>query len=604
MNQIRLQTGGESVPTFDRCEPGAAARTDRHPSRLSRSRHRRFAFASSPLLLALIGLAGTAGAQTSFPITFDARTLAAPFFNVNFGTIGAIWATAQLQTFSFPPGAYTFHAPPSSPLLVAFTVTATGTVDVDPPVSYASGSGSTLTVTGLPLTVDATTLSTHGWGLGGDAGHGSTSAISTVNLLPGLHSFQLPAGNSTSQFTFALGSDGSIGSDPVLPVYATGTGTSTLTVAGFPLTVDATALSANGWGLSGGEVGRPTAAISTVRLLPGPWRFELPAGHPGMTFVFTLGNDGTLDFDSSHDAYVSGRGTATLTVAGLPLTIDATALSHSAFNILAGEAGGGQSSQVTTLRLLPTTNGFPLSFHSPPSTGNSFAFTFSTSGTVDFAASLDLYVSGRGTGTLTISGFPITIDATAVPVADFNISFDAGGPNQVTTFRQIPGLYDLRLPASSSNVVFYTVDGLGHLDYDTALDFCVQGRGTNVLTVLCDPASTPDPLQLIADLKTYINGLAASSLKNSNGKLASALVNKLNAVLSQVDAALDETNPAVQDQLLQDALDKIRNDILAKTDGCGAAGAPDSNDWIVDCAVQAEVSLRLNRILAAITTLI
>ena len=502
MNQIQLPSGRASVPTIHRSGREGLASTS-WPA----------------LLLALGGLAGIADAQT-FPITFDARTLSAPSFNVNFG---ATAPTNQIHTIELTPGSYNFHSPPSSPNnLLAFTVTNTGTVDFD-------------------LSADA---------------------------------------------------------------YAGGRGTSTMTVTGLPLTVDATALSSPDWSLlaTGGGYGS-TTQVSTLRVLPGLYRFEMPASHAGMTFNFPLGIDGMLDFDPSHDAYASGRATSTLTVVGLPLTINATALSHGDFNILYGGGGSGLSSQVTTVRLLPTTAS-PLWFQSPASSLNIVPFTFSTSGVVDYDNSLDAYVSGRGTSTLTISGFPIIINATAVPVADFNIAFSAGGPNQVTTVRQIPGLYDLRLPASSSNVVWYTVTGLGTINYDPAFDLCVSGRGTNVLTVLCDPASSPDPLQLMADLKTFTQGLPVSALKNSNAKLVNALVNKLDASLSQVEAALEETDPAVQDQLLQEALDKIHHDILAKTDGCGTAGGPDSNDWIIDCAAQTEISLQLNRILAAITALI
>ena len=500
MNQLQLPNDRVSVP--------------------SRSRSRWRASPSFPaLLLVLSGFAGTAAAQT-FPITFDARTLSSTRFNIS---LGGPEPTNQLHTFELAPGSYAFHSPASSPNnLLAFSVSNAGTVDFDLSAdSYASGRGtSTLVVTGLPLTVDATALSSPDWSLiATEGGYGSTSQVSTLRVLPGLY------------------------------------------------------------------------------------RFEMPASHPGMTFHFTLGIDGMLDFDASHDGYASGRGTSTLTVVGLPLTIDATALSHPDFNMLSGGAGSGLSSLVSTFRLLPTT-GYPLVFQSPASTLNLFPFTFSTNGTVDYDLSHDAYVSGRGTSTLTVSGFPIIIDATAVPVADWNISFGYGGPNQVRTARQIPGLYDLRLPASSGNVVFYTVSGLGTIDYDPAYDFCVRGRGTNVLTVLCDPASTPDPLQLIADLRTYINGLPLSVLKNSNTRLVNALVNKLDAVESQVEAALAEADPAVQDQLLQDAVDKIRNDILAKTDGCDASGAPDSNDWIIDCTIQAEIFLRLDRILAAIMGLI
>jgi hypothetical protein len=37
-----------------------------------------------------------------------------------------------------------------------------------------------------------------------------------------------------------------------------------------------------------------------------------------------------------------------------------------------------------------------------------------------------------------------------------------------------------------------------------------------------------------------------------------------------------------------DARDKLES-VLRKTDGCAMSGAPDPNDWIEDCAAQAEV---------------
>ena len=72
---------------------------------------------------------------------------------------------------------------------------------------------------------------------------------------------------------------------------------------------------------------------------------------------------------------------------------------------------------------------------------------------------------------------------------------------------------------------------------------------------------------------TTINGLDPGVLKNPNMK--NALTNKINAVLMDID-----------NQLYQEALDKLQHDILGKTDGCASAGAPDNNDWIKDCAAQ------------------
>ena len=53
---------------------------------------------------------------------------------------------------------------------------------------------------------------------------------------------------------------------------------------------------------------------------------------------------------------------------------------------------------------------------------------------------------------------------------------------------------------------------------------------------------------------------------------------EINAVLSIIDQGLYE-----------EALNKLTNDILEKTNGCAEIGYPDNNDWIRDCDSQAEV---------------
>lgn len=70
--------------------------------------------------------------------------------------------------------------------------------------------------------------------------------------------------------------------------------------------------------------------------------------------------------------------------------------------------------------------------------------------------------------------------------------------------------------------------------------------------------------------------LKLESLKNKNMK--EALLNKINEALDMIDEGL-----------YRDALNKVQNDILQKTDGCADTGQPDNNDWIITCEEQAEV---------------
>ena len=61
--------------------------------------------------------------------------------------------------------------------------------------------------------------------------------------------------------------------------------------------------------------------------------------------------------------------------------------------------------------------------------------------------------------------------------------------------------------------------------------------------------------------------------------MGNALTNKINALLQMIEQE-DYSN----------ALDKIENDILKKSDGCASNGAPDKNDWILNCTGQGQVS--------------
>jgi TolB protein len=82
--------------------------------------------------------------------------------------------------------------------------------------------------------------------------------------------------------------------------------------------------------------------------------------------------------------------------------------------------------------------------------------------------------------------------------------------------------------------------------------------------------------QRIGDLSATIGALNSGAFKNAN--MQNTLTNKINAVLQDIDQAM-----------YQQALDKLQNDILSKTNGCAETGVADANDWIKDCATQAQI---------------
>jgi len=80
----------------------------------------------------------------------------------------------------------------------------------------------------------------------------------------------------------------------------------------------------------------------------------------------------------------------------------------------------------------------------------------------------------------------------------------------------------------------------------------------------------------IRDLTQTVGALPPAVFKNKT--LGNALINKLQAVINQIDAG-NYTG----------ALAKLRDDVIPKTDGCATGGVPDANDWITDCETQGQV---------------
>jgi adenylate cyclase len=88
--------------------------------------------------------------------------------------------------------------------------------------------------------------------------------------------------------------------------------------------------------------------------------------------------------------------------------------------------------------------------------------------------------------------------------------------------------------------------------------------------------STEDIILKLQDTISCINSLSSQSFKSSNMKKALAI--KMNAVI-------DDTNNSQYGE----ALRKLDNDVLQRTDGCAKAHKPDKNDWITTCTAQDRV---------------
>jgi len=377
-------------------------------------------------------------------------------------------------------------------------------------------------------------------------------------------------------------------------------GVATSAVTGtFAITFDATAVSAGRFNIPSTTLNGPNV-VTSIELAPDAYNFCVPTSNNCFEFVVTAA--GTLDFASTLDSYVHGRGTTTLVVTGSPIAFDATAVSAGSFNIDFGDIGTG-ANVPTTYQLIPGVYRYCV-----PASNNCFLFAVTAAMTLDFDPTLDGYVHGRGTTMLVVTGDPITVDATAVAAADFNIDFGdvASGPNVPTTLALVPGTYRMCVPASNDCFLF-DVTAAGRVDFDASLDGRLAGRGTTTLvvgglapTVTCvgstsAPAvvavaptscsatiAAPQAGSCAAPATCTFDGLATEQLglgTHTVAVVATAATGQV-ASCASVVAVVDQTAPAVSlapspsvlwppdHKLMPIALH------LAATDNCNVVGTP------------------------------
>lgn len=138
--------------------------------------------------------------------------------------------------------------------------------------------------------------------------------------------------------------------------------------------------------------------------------------------------------------------------------------------------------------------------------------------------------------------------------------------------------------ASSTDIVAnvagaYTI----RLEVTDGYSSATTTTGFNVITV-------HDAIVVATEaLATVVGQLDPNFLKNRNQKIA--LGNKLDEVLTLVSQGDYQT-----------ALAKLQSDVLGKTNGCGDSA--DNNDWIVDCAIQSELQIRIAAILSLLNVVL
>jgi hypothetical protein len=366
---------------------------------------------------------------------------------------------------------------------VQFTVAADGTVNYDPSLNgVLSGQGTTtLVVNGATITVDATALQADVpyLRLNGVSPVESTSAPFSITVLPGPDLFAQAYTNNSVQFNVLA--NGTVTYDPSLEGVLTGTGTSTLTIHGVTVTVDATALQADVpyLRLNGVSPSESTSAPFPITVLPGP--NSLAQAFTNDAVLFNVGNDGTITWGPSLNGVLTSNGPNSLTIHGVAVTVDATALQSAVPSLTLNTASAIEPTNAPfTITVLPGPNTL-----AEYGSNNYVQFTVNPDGTISYDPSLQGILTTSGPNMLTIHGETLEVDATALSQQDSTFSLDGFGAfstAQVQFFQVLPG-GNYSFQAGTTSMQF-SLDAMDQLSFATIYDAIATGRGTNTLTLL------------------------------------------------------------------------------------------------------------------------
>jgi hypothetical protein len=279
---------------------------------------------------------------------------------------------------------------------VAFTLAANSTVGYDPSLQgILLGAGvQKLTIHGATITLDATGLSVPFVYVESVSVAVPNTGTVQFTGLPGTYQLFDPYGTGAA-VAFTLAANSTVGYDPSLQGVLLGAGGPKLTIHGATITLDATGLSVSFVYAAGNSVVVPNTGTVQFTDLPGTYNLFDPRSADTILH-FTLLANNTVSYDPALEGNLTGNSTPTLTIHGVTLTVDATALSSQTSTFALAGVGIFSTTQPQTFQVLAGT----LSFQAGTL---QFTFTISTQDQLSFDPSLDNQLSGRGTNTLTVT---------------------------------------------------------------------------------------------------------------------------------------------------------------------------------------------------------
>ena len=345
-----------------------------------------------------------------FLVTLDGRDLSAPHYLV--ANVTSWLSRTELNALHLLAGQYRFVQP--NAVAVDFVIRIDGTLD------YANGSDvflrgrgtSVLRILGFSIAIDARVLTAAHFSLASMTSWITSTEIQTLRLLPGPYHFLQP-NELVPQIAFEVVSDGTVDYASSNSGFLVGQGTNSLGIMGSEITLDASNLTTPHLLVLGTTAWIQTAHIHTLNLLPGRYQLMQPSGLVPEA-AFEVRADGTIDYPSSGNSLLEGRGSMALRVNGFEIVLDARGFSPSQF-MLANTSSWFSSEDVQVMRLLPGHYHFLLPGGPLPEAD----FDVPLDGTVHYEPAQDVtasppgVLSGLGTHEIRFVGFHIFVDAGA-----------------------------------------------------------------------------------------------------------------------------------------------------------------------------------------------
>jgi hypothetical protein len=406
----------------------------------------------------ITGAGGTTLTAHGLRVSLDANDLS--YDNVTVSSTG--WPQRQpIGTRRLLPGPHRVYTSTGSSL--PFRVTRTGTVEYDDTTGLLTGAGSTtLALHGLPVTVDVSSLGYTNTTVG-NTGWPAAQPVRTYRLWPDLH---LVLTSSGHRIPFTVTDNGKVAYDASRAGMFTGSGTTTLVVHGFSVTLNVTDLDYLNPTINGVPAG---PKLRTLGLLPGP--HNLVVGDRASS-TFTVTDTGKIQYEPRLEGILTGAGGTTLTVHGFRVTLDATEIDYAGFGV---NGTTGTTERVHVFRLLPGAHYLVVSNRA------SYPFTITDSGKVQYDPKYEGVYTGNGGTTLAVHGFQVTLDATEIDYLRVGISGTYQNWERSHVFRLLPGPHYLVVNSRASEPFTITQDG--KVQYDPKYEGLYTGSGGTTLAV-------------------------------------------------------------------------------------------------------------------------